>query len=72
MGPLSGGRLLLFAAYFASRFTALLALPVFLDETLHVRWAREIAEGRRPLDRPWEWGRALTVWLGALVGRTAP
>ena len=67
MGPLSGGRLLLFAAYFASRLIALLALPVFLDETLHVRWAREIAEGRRPFDKPWEWGRALTVWMGALV-----
>ncbi len=67
MGPLAGGRLLLFALYFASRLFSLLLLPVFLDETLHARWAREIAEGRRPLGRPWEWGRALTVWLGALV-----
>jgi 4-amino-4-deoxy-L-arabinose transferase-like glycosyltransferase len=67
MGPLAGGRLLLFALYLASRLYALLLLPVFLDETLHARWAREIAEGRRPLARPWEWGRALTVWLGALV-----
>jgi 4-amino-4-deoxy-L-arabinose transferase-like glycosyltransferase len=67
MGPLSGGRLLLFAAYFASRLYSLLVLPVFLDETLHVRWAREIAEGRRSFARPWEWGRALTVWMGALV-----
>jgi Dolichyl-phosphate-mannose-protein mannosyltransferase len=67
MGPLAGGRLLLFASYFASRLFALLALPVFLDETLHARWAREIAEGRRPLGKPWEWGRALTIWMGALV-----
>jgi hypothetical protein len=66
-GPLAGGRLRLFASYFAGRLYALTLLPVFLDETLHVRWAREIAEGRRPLGKPWEWGRALTVWLGALV-----
>ncbi|HEY7515134.1 MAG TPA: glycosyltransferase family 39 protein, partial [Vicinamibacteria bacterium] len=67
MGPLSGGRLVLFVAYFASRLTALLVLPVFLDEILHARWAREIAEGRRSFAKTWEWGRALTVWLGALV-----
>ena len=67
MGPLAGGRLLLFVAYFASRLYALLVLPAFLDETLHARWAREIAEGRRPLGKPWEWGRALTIWMGAIV-----
>ena len=67
MGPFAGGRVLLFAVYLASRLYALTLLPVFLDETLHARWAREIAEGRRPLGKPWEWGRALTVWLGALV-----
>jgi len=42
-------------------------LPIFLDETLHVRWALLISEGRKPWWKPWEWGRALTVWLGALV-----
>src|SRR5262245_19697376 len=67
MSPLAGGRLLLFVAYFASRLHALLVLPVFLDEIWHARWAREIAEGRRSFARPWEWGRALTIWLGALV-----
>src|SRR5262249_62324098 len=63
----AGARRTLVLSYFASRLYALTLLPVFLDETLHARWAREIAEGRRPLGRPWEWGRALTVWLGALV-----
>jgi 4-amino-4-deoxy-L-arabinose transferase-like glycosyltransferase len=67
MGPLGGGRLLLFALYFATRLHALTLLPIFLDETLHARWAREIAAGRRPFGKTWEWGRALTVWMGALV-----
>ncbi len=67
MGPLAGGRLLLFAFYFATRLYALIVLPIFLDETYQVRWAREIAEGRRPFWKPWEWGRALTIWLSALV-----
>ena len=67
MGALARGRILLFALYVPSRLYALTALPLFLDETLHVRWAREIAEGRRPWSRPWQWGRALTVWAGALV-----
>src|SRR5262249_29494743 len=67
MGAFARGRLLLFALFVPSRLVALTVLPAFLDETLHVRWAREIAEGRRPWDRPWQWGRALTVWAGALV-----
>jgi len=67
MGALARGRLLLFAIFLPSRLFALTVLPAFLDETLHARWAREIAEGRRPWDRPWQWGRALTVWVGALV-----
>jgi len=32
-----------------------------------VRWALLISEGKKPWWKPWEWGRALTVWLGALV-----
>ncbi len=67
MGPLAGGRLLLLVSYFATRLYALTVLPIFLDETFHARWALEIAEGRRPFAKPWEWGRALTVWMGALV-----
>ncbi len=72
MAPLAGGRLLLFALYAATRLYALTLLPIFLDETLHARWAREIAEGRRPFWKVWEWGRALTVWMGALVTPWAP
>ena len=34
---------------------------------MHVRWARLISQGEKPWWKPWEWGRALTVWLGALV-----
>jgi 4-amino-4-deoxy-L-arabinose transferase-like glycosyltransferase len=67
MGALARGRLLLVTLFVPSRLIALTVLPVFLDETLHVRWAREIAEGRRPWTRPWQWGRALTVWAGAVV-----
>ena len=40
---------------------------MFLDETLHVRWALLIAQGEKPWDATWKWGRALTIWLGALV-----
>ena len=72
MAPLTGGRLLLFALYAATRLYALALLPIFLDESLHVRWAREIAEGHRSFAKPWEWGRALTIWLGALVTPWAP
>jgi len=59
--------LVLLALHLGTRLPALTLLPIFLDETLHVRWALLIAEGRKPWWKPWEWGRALTVWLGALV-----
>ena len=59
--------LVLLALHLGTRLPALTLLPIFLDETLHVRWALQIAEGRKPWWKPWEWGRALTVWLGALV-----
>jgi len=59
--------LVLSALHLGTRLPALTLLPIFLDETLHVRWALLIWEGKKPWWRPWEWGRALTVWLGALV-----
>ena len=59
--------LALSALHLATRLPALTLLPIFLDETLHVRWALLISEGRKDWWKPWEWGRALTVWLGALV-----
>ena len=53
--------------YLLARLRGLELLPMFLDETLHVRWALLIAQGEKPLDATWKWGRALTIWLGALV-----
>src|SRR6185295_2405973 len=36
---------LLLAAYLVSRLYALSALPVFVDEAMHIRWARETLQG---------------------------
>lgn len=58
---------LLFALYLFSRLRGLELLPIFLDETLHVRWALLIAQGEKSWDATWKWGRALTIWAGALV-----
>lgn len=59
--------LFLYALYLPTRLYALVLLPIFLDETLHARWSLLISEGRKPWWKPWEWGRALTIWMGALV-----
>jgi hypothetical protein len=59
--------LLLFSLYLPSRLWALGLLPAFLDETLHVRWSLLVAEGQKPWGATFKWGRALTIWLGALV-----
>ena len=53
--------------YLVARLRGLSLLPIFLDETLHVRWSLLIAQGDKPWDATWKWGRALTIWLGALV-----
>ncbi len=58
---------LLSALYLATRLPGLTRLPIFLDETLHVRWALLLSQGERSWDATWKWGRALTIWLGALV-----
>jgi hypothetical protein len=58
---------LLFALYLFTRLRGLELLPIFLDETLHVRWALLISQGEKSWDATWKWGRALTIWLGALV-----
>ena len=50
-----------------ARLRGLSLLPIFLDETLHVRWSLLISQGDKPWDATWKWGRALTIWLGALV-----
>jgi dolichyl-phosphate-mannose-protein mannosyltransferase len=53
--------------YLLARLRGLELLPMFLDEALHVRWALLIAQGDKPWDATWKWGRALTIWLGAAV-----
>jgi hypothetical protein len=57
----------LLALHLLTRLRGLDLLPIFLDETLHVRWALLIAQGEKSWDATWKWGRALTIWLGALV-----
>ena len=67
---LTSGRLRfvpLLALHLLTRLRGLDLLPIFLDETLHVRWALLIAQGDKSWDATWKWGRALTIWLGALV-----
>jgi hypothetical protein len=60
-------RAALLALYLVTRLRGLGLLPIFLDEVLHVRWALLVAQGDKPWDATWKWGRALTIWLGALV-----
>jgi hypothetical protein len=66
----SGGRALALAliglAFLWSRLYGLTTLPIFLDETIHLRWAFNVAQGDK-LFRPWADGRLLTIWLYALV-----
>ncbi len=52
--------------YLSSRLVALSALPMFLDERIHLRWAYWIAQGRR-LRLPFISGRGLSVYLLAAV-----
>jgi hypothetical protein len=56
----------LVALYLASRLVALDALPMFLDERIHLRWAFWLTQGRR-LRLPFISGRGLSVWLLAGV-----
>ena len=56
----------LVALYLASRLVALTALPMFLDERIHLRWAFWLTQGRR-LRLPFISGRGLSVWLLATV-----
>jgi hypothetical protein len=67
MLPSVGLRAALVVLYLLARLRGLELLPMFLDETLHVRWSLLIAQGEKPWDATWKWGRALTIWLGALV-----
>lgn len=58
--------LALLALYLASRLYGLTALPLFHDETTHVRLATRIAEGEKWL-RPWNYGKGLSLFLNALL-----
>jgi hypothetical protein len=53
-------------AFVLTRFSGLGRLPIFLDESVHLRWAFNVAQGDK-LFRPWADGRLLTIWLYALV-----
>jgi 4-amino-4-deoxy-L-arabinose transferase-like glycosyltransferase len=55
-----------FALYAASRLAGLTALPMFVDEGLHISWAMNVAQGER-LDQPWRHGRAVQVFTSALL-----
>ncbi len=52
----------LLSLYLASRLVGLMALPMFLDERIHLRWAYWIEQGRR-LRVPLLAGRGLSVYL---------
>jgi len=52
----------LLSLYLASRLAGLMALPMFLDERIHLRWAYWIEQGRR-LRVPLLAGRGLSVYL---------
>jgi hypothetical protein len=52
--------------YLATRLGALTTLPIFFDETGHIRWSMLIAQGEK-LDRPWQYGKGLPIFANALV-----
>ena len=56
----------LFVAFAASRLAGLGRLPMFLDESLHISWAMYVADGEW-LGRPWAHGRAVQVFVNALL-----
>jgi 4-amino-4-deoxy-L-arabinose transferase-like glycosyltransferase len=58
--------LVLCAVFLVTRFFRLLSLPMFIDESIYLFWARRIvADGR--FWRPLADGKSLHVWLLALV-----
>ena len=60
----------LLSLYLASRLVGLMALPMFLDERIHLRWAYWIEQGRR-LRVPLLAGRGLSVYLLAPIATHA-
>ena len=62
------GRLALAAGalYLGTRLFGLTVLPMFMDETTHIRWAVEIASGEK-WQRPWNYGKGLSIFANALL-----
>jgi hypothetical protein len=53
-------------AYLATRLAALTVLPIFFDETGHIRWAIWISQGQK-IEKPWQYGKGLQIFAGALL-----
>ncbi len=60
------GLALLVIAYFGTRLLALTSLPIFFDETGHIRWAIWISQGQK-LDKPWQYGKGIAIFANALL-----
>jgi hypothetical protein len=54
------------AAYLVTRLAALTVLPIFFDETGHIRWAIWIAQGQK-IEKPWQYGKGLPIFANALL-----
>jgi hypothetical protein len=59
-------RLALCAAHVATRLFGLTVLPIFLDETTHIRAAVAISDGEH-LFRQWNYGKGLSIFVNALL-----
>jgi hypothetical protein len=53
-------------AYLATRLAALTVLPIFFDETGHIRWAIWISQGQK-IEKPWQYGKGLQIFANALL-----
>ncbi|PYQ50165.1 MAG: hypothetical protein DMF78_16465, partial [Acidobacteria bacterium] len=56
----------LLSLYLATRLVALTSLPIFFDETGHIRWAIWISQGQK-IEKPWQYGKGLPIFANALV-----
>jgi dolichyl-phosphate-mannose-protein mannosyltransferase len=54
------------AAFVATRLYALTALPIFFDETGHIRWAIWISQGQK-IEKPWQYGKGLPIFVNSLL-----
>ena len=62
--------IVLISIFFASRFFKLMAMPVFLDETLYIRWLNSIHQSGDWLLPLKEFGwEPLNIWLSVLTNR---